>query len=112
VSLYAADAVYVSGPGPVRHGIDDIKAHYQKQLAPGFSEFHIDVRTIVVDGPTVMVERVDRFALGGKTFEIPAVGVFEIDDAGRIKRFSDYFDLQSIRDQFAAAGFVAGQPQE
>ena len=66
------------------------------------------MKRIVADGPTVMVERVDSFSLAGRTFEIEAAGVFEIDGDGRIKRFRDYYDLKSITDQIEAAGFEVG----
>ena len=66
------------------------------------------MKRIVADGPTVMVERVDSFSLAGRTFEIEAVGVFEVDGDGRIKRFRDYYDLKSITDQIEAAGFEVG----
>jgi len=107
-SFYAADATYVSSARWALHGIDAIKAHYQEQLARGIAGVRIDVKKIVADGPTVMAERVDTFTFGGKTFEIAAVGVFEIDGEGRIKRFSDYYDQKSIIDQIEAAGFGVG----
>jgi limonene-1,2-epoxide hydrolase len=106
-SFFSADAVHVSPLGAHR-GVDAIKTQYQKQLARGFAGFRIDVKTIVADGPTVMAERVDGFSLAGKTFDIDAVGVFEIDGDRRIKRFRDYYDLKSITDEIQAAGFEVG----
>jgi limonene-1,2-epoxide hydrolase len=106
-SFFAADAVHVSPLG-AHHGVDAIKMQYQKQLAMGFAGFHIEVKRIVADGPTVMAERVDSFSLAGRTFEIEAAGVFEIDGDGRIKRFRDYYDLKSFTDEIEAAGFKVG----
>ena len=66
------------------------------------------MKRIVADGPTVMAERVDSFSLGGRTFEIEAVGVFEINGDRRIKRFRDYYDLKSLTDEIEAAGSAGG----
>ena len=106
-SFFAADAVHVSPLG-AHHGVDAIKMQYQKQLATGFAGLHIEVKRIVADGPTVMAERVDSFSIGGRTFEIEAVGVFEVDGDGRIKRFRDYYDLKSLTDEIEAAGSAGG----
>jgi len=46
----------------------------------------------------VLAERVDRFTLKGKYFELPVNGVFVIK-SGKIHRFSDYFDLTTFETQ-------------
>jgi limonene-1,2-epoxide hydrolase len=107
-SFFRADGVYVDGPRGEYHGIDAIKAEFEKQLAMGFDGVPIEVKLLVADGPIVMAERVDRFTLGGKTFAMDTVGVFEVDGDGGIKRFRDYYDQKSIADQVEAAGFNVG----
>lgn len=44
----------------------------------------------------VMNERTDRFEMGGARLEIPVVGVWEVDDNGRITLWRDYFDRSAI----------------
>jgi Limonene-1,2-epoxide hydrolase catalytic domain len=44
-----------------------------------------------------------NFEAQGKWFALEVVGVFEIDGDGKIKRFRDYYDLQSLIDEVTAA---------
>ncbi|HEV8574090.1 MAG TPA: limonene-1,2-epoxide hydrolase family protein, partial [Dehalococcoidia bacterium] len=41
---------------------------------------------------SVLTERLDKFALGGKKIELPVMGVFELTD-GKIAAWRDYFDM-------------------
>src|ERR1700721_2911046 len=68
----------------------------------------IDIKTLVANGGTVIVERVDRFEVGGTPFGLEVVGGFEVDDHGRINRWRDYYDLQSIAEQTGLT--ASGQP--
>jgi len=70
----------------------------------------IDIKTLVANSGTVIVERVDRFEVGGTPFGLEVVGVFEVDDHGRINRWRDYYDLQSIAEQtgLTASGQLRG----
>lgn len=51
-----------------------------------------EIVNLLVDGDTVMVERVDRTRVGDKSVDLPCLGVFEMED-GRIKVWRDYFDM-------------------
>jgi limonene-1,2-epoxide hydrolase len=99
--FFSVDAVYVDGPRGTYSGIDAIRAalEAQVQVTPSLT---VDVKTLVVDGTTVFAERVDSFEVQGKWFALEVVGVFELDDDGKIKRFRDYYDLQSLMDEVAA----------
>jgi limonene-1,2-epoxide hydrolase len=100
--FFSTDAVYTDGPRGTYSGIDAIRAELeaQAQVTPNLV---IDVKTLVVDGTTVFAERVDKFDVQGKWFDLEVVGVFEVDGDGKIKRFRDYYDLQSLMDKVAAA---------
>ncbi len=50
-------------------------------------------------GNVVFNERVDRFRIGDGWLEMPVAGVFEIDDAGLISLWRDYFDLATYQRQ-------------
>jgi limonene-1,2-epoxide hydrolase len=71
-----------------------------EQLIRGFigawSEAKFDVLNLVSAGDTVLAERVDRIRAGGKSVDLPCVGVFELE-GGKIKRWRDYFDLASYQ---------------
>jgi limonene-1,2-epoxide hydrolase len=94
--------VYIDGPRGTYSGIDAIRAalEAQVQVTPSLT---VDVKTLAVDGTTVFIERVDSFEVEGKSFGLEVVGVFELDGDGKIKRFRDYYDLQSLMDEVAAA---------
>jgi limonene-1,2-epoxide hydrolase len=43
-------------------------------------------------GNVVINERVDRFLIDGQWVDLPVAGVFELNDAGKITLWRDYFD--------------------
>jgi limonene-1,2-epoxide hydrolase len=45
-----------------------------------------------------MTERVDAFKLPDKSFELPVMGTFEVND-GKINAWRDYFDLNQFTSQ-------------
>jgi limonene-1,2-epoxide hydrolase len=98
------DAVWIDGPRGVHRGADAIKSELETQLAMGFANAMLDVKSLVTDGRTVMMERLDTFSISGKPFSIEVMAAFEIDVDGRIKRWRDSYDVKSITDQFEAAG--------
>ena len=63
----------------------------------------VDIETLVADGQIVIAERVDTFEVQGKSFGFEVVGVFELNGDGKIKRYHDYYDLQSLMDEMTAA---------
>jgi limonene-1,2-epoxide hydrolase len=101
--FFSADAVYTDGARGTYSGIDAIRAEFESQVQVLPTGVVVDVRTLVADGATVIAERVDAFEMQGKSFELEVVGVFEVDGDGKIKRFHDYYDLQSLMEKVAAA---------
>jgi limonene-1,2-epoxide hydrolase len=101
VSFFADDAVFVDGPRGVHRGLKAITSQLEVDLRPVIAE----VKSLVTDGRMVMLERVDRFDVGGNGFSMEVMAAFVIDSDGRIKRWRESYDLQSIADQIEAAGF-------
>ena len=99
--FFTDDALYVDGPRGVHRGIDAIRAEFEAivQIVPSTT---VDIKALVANGGTVMVERVDNFEIGGKPFDLEVVGVFDVDDNGRITRWHDYYDLRSSEERIAA----------
>lgn len=94
VGFFAEDAVYHNVPvAPIR-GIEGIRQIFAAFLET-FDEVSLDIVNIVAAPDLVLAERVDRFAIGERRFDLPVNGVFELRN-GRIVRFSDYFDLASF----------------
>lgn len=106
VSFFSDDAVYTDGPRGVHRGIDVIRAELgaMVKMVPSTK---IDIKTLLANGGTVMVERVDNFSIAGKPFDLEVAAAFELDNEGRITRWRDYYDLKSIQDRTTAAGLAA-----
>ncbi len=106
VGFFSDDAVYTDGPRGVHSGIDAIRAELgaMVKMVPSTK---IDIKTLVANGGTVMVERVDNFTIADRPFDLEVAAVFEVDNDGRITRWRDYYDLKSIQDRTAAAGVAA-----
>lgn len=64
----------------------------------GFARMGVDMLNITADGNRVYTERVDRFFDGsGKEINaLRVLGVFELDDDGKIAQWRDYFDSKSM----------------
>ena len=95
-------AVWVDGPQGVRRGADAITAELTSQLT-AVGGVTVDVRTIVSDGKTVMVEEVSNSNIGGYPIAATVMAVFEFDADGRIRQWREAYDLKSVMDQITAA---------
>jgi uncharacterized protein (TIGR02246 family) len=100
--FFADDAVWVDGPQGVRRGVDAIKTELAAQLAITGGTT-VDVKSLVADSGTVMVEEVSSFSVGGKRISAVVMAVFELDTAGRIKQWREAYDLKSLTDQIEDA---------
>jgi limonene-1,2-epoxide hydrolase len=56
----------------------------------------------VASGGTVMNERTDRFIADDAQFDLPVMGVFEVNDDGLITLWRDYFDMATVNEMMAA----------
>ena len=59
------------------------------------SDMTLTIKNIAANGNVVFVERSDSWTMNGIKVVEPFVGVFEINSAGKISRWCDYFDLRS-----------------
>ena len=69
-------------------------------LAPmlgGLDDVEFIVHREAATGKIVMNERTDRFIKNGQTADIAVVGVFELNDAGEIALWRDYFDMGAVQ---------------
>lgn len=64
----------------------------------GFVRMGHDMVNFAVDGRRVYTERVDRFfdRDNREFLSLPVFGVFELDAAGKILQWRDYFDSKSL----------------
>jgi len=92
---FSEDGVYHNMPmGPVA-GRDNVE-----KLIRGFigswTETKWELLHVLCSGSVVIAERVDRIRAGGKSVELPVVGVFELE-GGKIKKWRDYFDMATYQ---------------
>ncbi len=97
--------IYVDGSRSTFEGIEAIAAEMSSQFAV-IANTKMEIVATVFQGPTGFVERIERHEIGGKPLAVEVVGVFEVDNDGRIKRWRDYYDLKSVSAQMKAAGII------
>jgi limonene-1,2-epoxide hydrolase len=56
---------------------------------------------IMANGNVVMTERTDKFLVGGSWRSIRLMGIFEVNAAGQIQHWRDYFDMVEFQREFA-----------
>ena len=98
-AMMAPDCAYTNPPpiGTVR-GPAGMRAVLEPFFAPTI-ENEFRVLREAVNGPVVIVERLDRHRLADKWVELPVTGVFEVHD-GLITYWRDYFDAATILSQW------------
>jgi limonene-1,2-epoxide hydrolase len=101
IGFFSQYAIYTDGPRGTHRGVDAIRSELEStlQVVPTTTA---DVKNLVAAGGLVMVERVDIFEMMGKTFDVEISGVFEVNDAGQITRWRDYYDMRSLEERVAA----------
>jgi limonene-1,2-epoxide hydrolase len=94
----AADVEYDNVPMGKNIGPDGIKA-VLGALVNEVETVEFVIHRQVARDNVVMNERNDRFFVNGSWMELPVMGVFEVDDDGKIALWRDYFDLPTLMNQ-------------
>ena len=97
----APDCEYVNSPlGPApSHGPKGVREVLEPFFAPVIRNGFI-IRTEVVNGDVVCLERLDRHELSKGWVELPVTGIFRVRDS-KIAEWRDYFDFPTIANGFA-----------
>jgi limonene-1,2-epoxide hydrolase len=99
MTYFAEDAVWDNVPMAPAKGHAAIREMTQGFLKDTVS-FGAKILRSVHTGNTVFNERVDTIKMkNGKSADIPVAGVFDLNDAGKITVWRDYFDLASFTKQ-------------
>ena len=98
VGSFTDDAVYHNIPMAPAVGQEAIRATIESFASNPEQTIEFRVLHVAAAGDVVLTERVDVFALPGKTVELPVMGTFEVRD-GRIAAWRDYFDLNQFLTQ-------------
>lgn len=101
--FFTEDAAWADGHSAPCIGIDAIKSRLEAigRLLPGPT---VDVKNLLANSGTVMVERIDIVQFKGKTFNVEVTGVFDLDNDGRITRWRDYYDSRTLEESILALG--------
>jgi limonene-1,2-epoxide hydrolase len=106
--FFTEDAVVWNDGRTTVRGREAIREHFMLQLS-ACTDCDFEITQTAVSGNTLFNERIDRMKIAGAPIELPVAGVFEIDDAGKLVAWRDYFDLNTVMTQLAAAG-IGGDP--
>lgn len=99
MACFAEDAVWDNVPMAPAKGKAAIREMTQGFLKDANS-FTAQIVRSVGDGNVVFNERIDTITMkNGKKAAIPVAGMFEVDSAGKIKVWRDYFDLGTFTKQ-------------
>ncbi|MFC4595660.1 limonene-1,2-epoxide hydrolase family protein [Sphingobium tyrosinilyticum] len=80
-------------------GPSEAQALMSKMAAVGIAGLRVETPAIAVHGGTVLTERIDHLLdeSGAVLRSIPVMGAFDVDEDGKIVRWSDYFDTNLFR---------------
>jgi limonene-1,2-epoxide hydrolase len=106
MNYIASDCEYDNVPMGKVYGPEGVRATLEPFFAPTLENELIVLRQ-VIDGPVVVMERLDRHRLLDGWVELPVMGVWEVR-GGQITLWRDYFDLATLMNAWPAA--VAGTP--
>lgn len=101
MSYFAEDAVWDNVPMAPAKGKAAIREVTQGFLKDTVT-FGVKILKSAHEGNVVFNSRIDSIAMkSGKKADIPVPGMFELDNAGKIKVWRDYFDLASFSKQIS-----------
>jgi len=97
-SFFTDDAVYHNIPLEPVIGHAAVEGVLQQFIGPA-TEAEFEMLALATTGNKVLTERVDRFTMMGKQIAIPVMGTFEVNAAGKITAWRDYFDMAQFMKQ-------------
>jgi limonene-1,2-epoxide hydrolase len=99
LAMMAEDAVWDNipmGPAKGMAEIQGVMAQFPPAEGIEFVTHHI-----AANGHVVLTERTDKFLIGGKWRSLRVMGTFEINAAGQIQHWRDYFDMAEMQREFS-----------
>ena len=92
------DNVPMNNPAKGKAAVRELTQSFLKDAA----SFEAKILKSAHQGNLVINERVDTIRMkNGKTAAIPVAGVFELNDAGKITSWRDYFDMATFTKQIS-----------
>lgn len=99
--LVSDDVEYDNVPIGKNLGPEGIKA-FAGNMNSNYDSVEFIVHREAATGDIVLNERTDRFVKGELTFDLLVAGVFEVNEAGLITLWRDYFDMGKVNEMLAA----------
>lgn len=99
MTFVSDDCEYLKVPMGAVYGPAGIRSVLEPFLAPTLENEWI-IKTVVSEGSTVVMERLDRHRLAKGWAELPVTGIFDVNN-GKITSWRDYFDYATIERAFA-----------
>jgi len=97
-SFMAEDIEWTDMPLSTVNGIDQVRAKMDN--FPGVEACGFDTHHIAANGNVVLTERTDWFEMKGRKRTIKVMGVFELNEQGKIAKWRDYFDSAEFVREF------------
>jgi limonene-1,2-epoxide hydrolase len=96
---FTADSVWENVGMSTTTGPDQALGMMQSMAAGGVSSIRIENLAVAGLGRTVLTERIDYMldADGATKMHVRCMGAFDVNDAGKIVRWTDYFDTGAFR---------------
>lgn len=103
VSMFSEDGhwqLYVPG-GPVIHGRAALRAEIERQMSY-VQRPQCSITRILSTDRVVVTERLDHFTKNGRRARHALMAIFELDEAGLISAWREYFDTRDLAEQTAS----------
>ena len=97
-SFMADDIEWTDVPLSTVNSIAQVRA--KMDAFPGVEACGFETHHIAANGNVVLTERTDWFQMKGRKRTIRVMGTFELNDAGKIVRWRDYFDSAEFVREF------------
>lgn len=97
-SFMADDIEWSDMPLSTVKGIDQVRA--KMAMFPGVEACSFETHHIAANGHVVLTERTDWFEMKGRKRTLRVMGVFELNQEGKIQRWRDYFDSAEFAQEF------------
>ena len=91
LAYFTPNAVYEKVPVGRFDGQDEIRGTLDVFFGPEV-KVEFEILHLVSDGTIVCVERIVHFETASGKIDLPAMAIFEVNEAGKITAWRDYFD--------------------
>ena len=91
VGFFTPEAIYEKVPVGRFSGHAEIRGTLADFFGPEV-KVRFEILNLVSDGTTVCVERRIHFETESGSISLPAMAIFEVNDAGKVTGWRDYFD--------------------